>query len=450
MGRASLPPEVLAQVLEALGVESGTMSEMEGAMEKLKALVGQAGLSKLLEELPPEDDSAKSCPNCGKRVRVRNRCVERTVETLSGRQTIVRHYHYCDGCKIGFYPRDAELGLPSEGSVTLELEKRILDFAVSADSYESGARRWKMHYPWAFSATLFRLVAERVGTRRELCDADIAQRALSPGRAKPAQRLYVMNDGGMVPMAGGTWREVKLGVVFREEDHIEGSARRRGFLERARYVGVLGEQKSFKEEMRAALDVERWGRAKEVVWLGDGARGNWTLADTLAPTATQILDVQHAVEHGVDCGKALLGEGSPLLELWHQRIEQLLYEGDVNALIRELMETLLEAPKNPFATKAIGALIGYYRNNEGRMNYREYRERGLMIGSGVIESAHRHVIQSRMKKAGQHWGEASGGRMVGLRTAYSTAGEDRFHDAINRALCVTHLRQLKAKLKQAA
>lgn len=450
MGRKPLPPEVLTQVLEALGVESGTMSEMEVAMERLKAVVGQAGLSKLLDELPPEDDTAKPCPKCGKPVRVRNKDVKRTVETLSGLQTILRNYHYCDLCKFGFYPRDAELGLPPEGTITLELEKRILDFAVTADSYESGARRWRMHYDRSFSATLFRSVAERVGTRLEQCDADIAQRSQSPGRIKPAERLYVMNDGGMVPMVGGTWREVKLGVVFREEDHVPGSRGRRGFLENARYIGVLGEQENFKQAMKAALDVERWGRAKEVVWLGDGARGNWTLAEALAPTATQILDVQHAVEHGVDCGKALLGESSPLLKDWHRRIEQLIYDGDVDALVRELMETLLEAPDNPFATKAIGALIGYYRNNQERMKYREFRARGLMIGSGAIESAHRHVIQSRMKKAGQHWAEVSGNRMVGLRTAYSTAGEENFHTAINRALCVTHLRQLKAKQQKAA
>ena len=434
MAGSSIPPEVLAQVLEALGVEGGTMSEMETAMERLKALVGQAGLERLLEELPPEDDSPKPCPRCGKNVRVRNALVKRTIESLSGSHAIERNYHYCDYCKLGFYPRDAELGLPPEGLVTLELEKRLVDFAAN-DSYECCARRWRVHYARPLSPTMFRLAAERVGKRLEQCDADIAQRSMPPGKSQRAERLYVMNDGGMVPMVGGVWREVKVGVVFRDEDHVAGTDSRRGFIERARYVGVLGEQEEFKEAMRAALDVERWRRAKEVVWLGDGARGNWVMAETLAPTATQILDVQHAIEHGVDCGKALLGEGSSLLDVWHRRIEQLIYGGDVDAVVQELMDCLLEAPDNPFATKSIGALVGYYRNNESRMRYGDYLKRGLMIGSGVIESAHRHVIQSRMKQAGQHWAEPSGARMVGLRAAYSTAGPERFHAAINRALC---------------
>ena len=48
MGAAPIPPEALAQILEALGGQGGNMSEMETAMERLKALVGHAGLEKLL------------------------------------------------------------------------------------------------------------------------------------------------------------------------------------------------------------------------------------------------------------------------------------------------------------------------------------------------------------------------------------------------------------------
>jgi len=445
MGSPSLPPEVLNQLLEALGVDGSTMSDMEKAMERLKSLVGHAGLEKLLSELGPEDDSAKPCPRCGRGVRIRARSVARSVETLSSRQTICRHYHYCDACKAGFYPRDAELGLPPEGEATLELEKRLSDFAVN-DSYEGCARRWRVHYSRPFSATMFRNVAERLGRRLEQCAPDVLQRTLSPSKQEPTRRLYVMNDGGMVPMRRGQWREVKLGVLFRDEERAGGDKSRRGFIDRARYVGVLGEQKDFKQVMRAALDIEKWNRAGEVVWLGDGARGNWTLAEALAPDATQILDIQHAIEHGVDCGKALLGEDSPLLEIWHRRIEQLVYAGDVDATIRELMDCWLDTD-NPFATKAIGSLIGYYRNNEDRMRYADFLDRGLMIGSGVVESAHRHVIQSRMKKAGQHWCEGAGARMVGLRAAYSTT-ED-YHDAINRALCLSYVRQLKLAAKAA-
>ena len=56
-----------------------------------------------------------------------------------------------------------------------------------------------------------------------------------------------------------------------------------------------------------------------------------------------------------------------------------------------------------------------------------------LVSSGVIESTHRHVIQARMKRAGQHWGHRGGRQMARMRAAYKTAGPDRFFDAIHWA-----------------
>lgn len=64
----------------------------------------------------------------------------------------------------------------------------------------------------------------------------------------------------------------------------------------------------FAPVFEEALDLEGLDEAGAVVWVGDGAASNWTLADQLAPGALQILDWHHAVEHAVDCGKVLLGE----------------------------------------------------------------------------------------------------------------------------------------------
>ena len=38
------------------------------------------------------------------------------------------------------------------------------------------------------------------------------------------------------------------------------------------------------------------------------------------------------------------------------------------------------------------------------MDYKYYLEQGWFIGSGAIESAHRNVVQHRMKLNGQRWG----------------------------------------------
>jgi hypothetical protein len=66
------------------------------------------------------------------------------------------------------------------------------------------------------------------------------------------------------------------------------------------------------------------------------------------------------------------------------------------------------------------------------MNYRLLREEGLPIGSGAVESAHRHVLQTRMKRAGQRWSLRNARRIARLRAAYRTAGALGFYDAIRR------------------
>ncbi len=65
--------------------------------------------------------------------------------------------------------------------------------------------------------------------------------------------------------------------------------------------------------------------------------------------------------------------------------------------------------------------------------YREFREQGLPIGSGIIEGGLRHVLQVRMKRAGQRWAIKRARRMVRLRAAYRTAGARRFHRALRAA-----------------
>ena len=51
------------------------------------------------------------------------------------------------------------------------------------------------------------------------------------------------------------------------------------------------------------------------------------------------------------------------------------------------------------------------------MDYKRYANIGVgIIGSGAIESAHRTVIQKRMKLSGQRWSKQGAQHMLNLRT----------------------------------
>jgi hypothetical protein len=197
-------------------------------------------------------------------------------------------------------------------------------------------------------------------------------------------------------------------------------------------VNGLGE---FAPVFEDALRVENAEEVYTVIWLADGAPHNWRLAEQLLPNAVQILDWFHAVKHAVDCGKVLLGEESPWLPLWQQRAEALLAAGDPDALINELMACIATLPSRGRVESltALDDLIRYYRNNSHRMRYALYREHGFPIASGAAESTHRHVLQVRMKRAGQRWAIRNARRMASLRAAYRTGGAVHFYEAIRRA-----------------
>ena len=112
--------------------------------------------------------------------------------------------------------------------------------------------------------------------------------------------------------------------------------------------------------------------AKQVVWLADGAPGNWLLARMLTPDTTQVLDWYHAVEHATGCGKALLGEWDVALPAWQHRAEQLLAGEDFDLLLEELRQCRALA-STPAQEKALDNLLSYYRINRARMAYRDFR-----------------------------------------------------------------------------
>ena len=62
---------------------------------------------------------------------------------------------------------------------------------------------------------------------------------------------------------------------------------------------------------------------------------------------------------------------------------------------------------------------------EKLMRYHTFRNRGLLIGSGAIESAHKDVLQRRLKLSGQRWTKSGLNQMAQLRVAYKSGKWDR-------------------------
>ncbi len=69
----------------------------------------------------------------------------------------------------------------------------------------------------------------------------------------------------------------------------------------------------------------------------------------------------------------------------------------------------------------------YLNNQKPHMDYREYRRRGLPIGSGITEAACKTVFTQRFKESGMSWGIEGGSTILTLRLATMSPIWDRVY-----------------------
>lgn len=64
--------------------------------------------------------------------------------------------------------------------------------------------------------------------------------------------------------------------------------------------------------------------------------------------------------------------------------------------------------------EAMDALIGYLEPRQAITDYVEYREKGYVIGSGMMESTWKQLVTARLKGSGRQWSEAGALAMTAL------------------------------------
>jgi hypothetical protein len=113
-------------------------------------------------------------------------------------------------------------------------------------------------------------------------------------------------------------------------------------------------------------------------------------------------------------GAAVYGPETPQAEAWVNDAKDVIWQEGPDALLRLLASC--RAP-NDQAAKTLETERGYFRTNAERMCYATYRNEGLPVGSGVVESAAKHLVQQRLKRPGIRWSELGARAILHLRCA---------------------------------
>lgn len=227
---------------------------------------------------------------------------------------------------------------------------------------------------------------------------------------KKEEVLYIEADGSMLLTREDGWKETKLGRIFKGSDCIH-AGEKPGWISNSQYVAYLGSHKKFTKQMEHLIDSYSHQKSK-LVFITDGAPWLRNWIEDAYPCSHSILDYYHACEYLHAFSKEYFMDKTKEQE-WTTAQKKLLMESKVQEVIANVQQ--LNSSK-----KEAKKLIEYYQANAGRMNYKNYQAMGCgIIGSGAIESAHRKVIQKRMKQSGQRWSMEGAQNMLNLRVINS-------------------------------
>lgn len=330
-------------------------------------------------------------------------------------------------------PLDMALGidrLPFKISVYMMLD--IAKRAINAHSYAELQKAYSSDRDIKISDDMIRFVIDELGGIVFDYDIKMKDRALAQfaeaekSNLTPAKYgqgiLYIEMDGAMfntrTTNGGSSWRENKLGVVFNSLDilyRITKSGKEASRILKREYISYVGDADTFKAFVYALAKRNGIDKCAKVVIISDGAKWIKGFKETYCQgmDVLHILDFSHLKENIYKFSKAHI-RGTKQKDIWARTMIELIYDGQIEAAL-EMAE-----PYKDKKREGIPNIYYYIINNRNSIDYPAYLAANLFIGSGMIESGNRYVMQGRLKLPGMRWNVESAQRLMALKCKFES------------------------------
>jgi len=313
----------------------------------------------------------------------------------------------------GFFPLDEQLALPPGSSLTPRQQEHLVHLS-SWMPFERAAQMLQCLLGVQVSEATTRRQTEQAGACAQAVQTAQAQaKAQVITASTNTARVAMSADGAYVPLLHGQWAEVRTLAIGQVEQERTASGQQEVHVGHLSYFSRMTDAATFAD--LAEVEMQRRGvsQAKEVCAVTDGADWLQGFVDLHRPDAVRILDFPHAAEHVSLLLQALQQAGMNLPPDLLSRLLHRLKQCGPPLLLR-LLDRL---PHHLVQQEGVREQVGYLCKRIPLMQYQDYRPDGWPIGSGMVESANKIVVQARLKGAGMHWQSTHVNPMLALRNA---------------------------------
>jgi len=274
---------------------------------------------------------------------------------------------------------------------------RVIGDFGTEHSYRKARERIIEHYGIEIAPSAIRGVTMEVA---EQCTEHLRKQYDQDYRKLPSEGKEVVIaqiDGSMVCVVEAGKREAKRPRVYREirlamaVAHEEVEPHYAATFESVQEIGrrwghcALLAGRGLDSKMHVIADGAPWIEIQNREVFGTGR--------------SLLCDFYHVSEYLAQAAQICRPEKP---KQWLKTQQKRLKRGALKEVMRELGKNI-EGIEIPEEEAPVRSCHRYLNNRIDCLDYAQAKEQGLPIGSGLIESGHKHVLQARLKQPGMAW-----------------------------------------------
>ena len=299
------------------------------------------------------------------------------------------------------------------------LQRVLSDFGVE-HSFEASCKRVKEHYGFDISTSAVRIETMRPARKAAQMLASEYEESFRALPKEGADYVIAEADGTMICTVEGGPRKAKRPRCWQEMRLVAAEAQ--GTTTPV-YGATFGDVDDTGRRWGHCARQAGWALSSQIHALADGAewiekKGREVFGDQLLFT----VDFFHLSDYLAAAAQSCRPKHP---KRWLATQQERLKKGAVKKVLQAL-EANREADNLPDELAPVRCALRYLSNRLDQINYPRALANDLPIGSGLIESGNRHVLQARLKRAGTAWLKENAHNLAQLRVLRSNDRWDEY------------------------